>query len=105
MSEIISSATAAASAPLLPALVPARSTACSMVSVVSTPNTTGTPVSVATLWMPLAHGPDTYSKFLQLIDDEMVEARAQHRDARVGFEDRAALDDLHLVHDARAPVR
>ena len=38
-------AVAAASKPLLPALVPARSMACSMVSVVSTPNTTGMPVS------------------------------------------------------------
>ena len=39
----ISSAATAASAPLLPALVPARSIACSMLSVVSTPNATGTP--------------------------------------------------------------
>ena len=37
----ISIAVQAASNPLLPALVPARSTACSMVSVVSTPKTTG----------------------------------------------------------------
>ena len=36
-------AVAAASKPLLPALVPARSTACSMVSVVSTPKTIGHP--------------------------------------------------------------
>ncbi len=41
----ISSAARAASAPLLPALVPARSMACSMVSVVSTPKATGTPLS------------------------------------------------------------
>ena len=39
----ISSAVDAAAQPLLPALVPARSTACSMVSVVSTPKMTGTP--------------------------------------------------------------
>ena len=39
-------AVTAASAPLLPALVPARSIACSMVSVVSTPKATGTPVSL-----------------------------------------------------------
>ena len=39
----ISSAAMAASAPLLPALVPERSIACSMLSVVSTPNATGTP--------------------------------------------------------------
>src|SRR5690606_4823025 len=39
----ISSAAMAASAPLLPALVPERSIACSMLSVVRTPNATGTP--------------------------------------------------------------
>ena len=38
---------------LLPALVPARSMACSMVSVVRTPKITGTPVSSATLADPL----------------------------------------------------
>jgi hypothetical protein len=38
---IISSAVSAASAPLLPALVPARSIACSMLSVVRTPKATG----------------------------------------------------------------
>lgn len=37
----ISIATAAASQPLFPALVPALSIACSIVSVVNTPNTTG----------------------------------------------------------------
>ena len=42
-----------------PALVPERSTACSMFSVVSTPNTTGTPVLVATLPQPLAASPAT----------------------------------------------
>ncbi len=45
----------AASDPLLPALVPDRSIACSMVSVVSTPNTTGKSSSRETLAMPLAH--------------------------------------------------
>ena len=37
----------AASAPLLPALVPARSTACSIVSHVNTPKMQGTPVFIA----------------------------------------------------------
>ncbi len=55
----ISMAAAAASKPLLPALVPARSTACSMVSVVSTPKTIGTPVSSWARWTPAAHWPAT----------------------------------------------
>ena len=55
----ISSATIAASAPLLPALVPARSTACSIVSVVSTPNAIGMPVSSAARARPDAHWPAT----------------------------------------------
>src|SRR6185312_10963312 len=55
----ISSAAIAASAPLLPALVPARSIACSMLSVVSTPNATGTPESSAALARPLTHSPAT----------------------------------------------
>src|SRR5690606_34728020 len=42
-SEAISSADIPASKPLFPALVPARSTACSIVSVVRTPKITGTP--------------------------------------------------------------
>ena len=42
--------TTAASQPLLPAFVPARSTACSMVSVVSTPKITGTPGVQAAPW-------------------------------------------------------
>ena len=49
-----SSAAIAASAPLLPAFVPARSIACSMFSVVITPNVTGTPVWRPTCAMPLA---------------------------------------------------
>ena len=49
-----SSAAIAASAPLLPAFVPARSIACSMFSVVMTPNVTGTPVWRPTCAMPLA---------------------------------------------------
>ena len=57
----ISIAVQAASKPLLPALVPARSTACSMVSVVSTPNTTGIPLSSCTRWTPAAHWPATKS--------------------------------------------
>ena len=48
----ISMAVHAASNPLLPDLVPARSTACSMVSVVSTPNATGTWVSSVTWATP-----------------------------------------------------
>ena len=57
----ISMAAAAASKPLLPALVPARSTACSMVSVVSTPKMIGTPVSSWARWTPAAHWPATRS--------------------------------------------
>lgn len=49
----ISIAAAAASAPLFPALVPARSIACSMVSVVITPKITGTPVSMEAFIVPL----------------------------------------------------
>lgn len=49
----ISMAAAAASAPLLPAFVPARSIACSIVSVVMTPKMIGTPVSSEELTVPL----------------------------------------------------
>ena len=49
----ISMAPWAHSAPLLPALVPVRSMACSMVSVVRTPNNTGTPLLSAAWAMPL----------------------------------------------------
>jgi hypothetical protein len=49
----ISMAAMAASQPLLPALEPARSMACSNVSVVKTPNETGTPVSRLTVAIPL----------------------------------------------------
>src|ERR1700722_296537 len=55
----ISIATSAASAPLFPALPPARSMACSTVSVVNTPKATGTPVSSAMRAMPAAHSPPT----------------------------------------------
>src|SRR5262249_18227086 len=61
----ISTAAIAASAPLLPAVVPARSTACSIVFVVSTPKVTATPrscASSATRATPDAHSPATYSK-------------------------------------------
>lgn len=49
----ISIAALAASEPLLPAFVPALSIACSRLSVVNTPNITGTPVSSDTWAMPL----------------------------------------------------
>ncbi len=49
----ISIADIAASKPLLPAFVPARSIACSMESVVNTPNIQGTFVSIAAFAMPL----------------------------------------------------
>src|SRR3990167_2206518 len=58
----ISRADSAASAPLLPALVPERSMACSMESTVSTPKATGTPNSMETWARPLVHSPATYSK-------------------------------------------
>lgn len=48
----ISMAPVAHSKPLLPAFVPARSMACSMFSVVSTPNITGTPVLSAVVATP-----------------------------------------------------
>lgn len=57
----VSTTASTASAPLLPALVPARSMACSRVSVVSTPKATGTPVSRLTRAMPEAAFPATKS--------------------------------------------
>src|SRR5918999_2860364 len=56
-------AATAESKPLLPALVPERSMACSMVSVVRTPKMTGTPVSRAARVAPAAAWPETYSKW------------------------------------------
>src|SRR5690606_10092177 len=53
----ISRADNAASAPLLPALVPERSMACSMESTVSTPKETGPPYSMDTWARPLVHSP------------------------------------------------
>src|SRR5690606_26460813 len=58
----VSKAAMAASAPLLPALVPERSMACSMLSTVSTPKATGIPYSSDTAPTPLTHSPATYSK-------------------------------------------
>src|SRR5690606_19683859 len=58
----ISRADRAASAPLLQALVPERSMACSMESTVRTPKATGTPNSMDTWARPLVHSPATYSK-------------------------------------------
>ena len=55
----ISMALIAASYPLLPALVPARSTACWMFSVVKTPNATGTPVFMEACATPLAASAQT----------------------------------------------
>jgi len=48
----ISTAPTAQSYPLFPALVPARSMACSIFSVVRTPNITGTPLSSETAAIP-----------------------------------------------------
>ncbi len=53
----------AASPPLLPILVPARSMACSMVSTVRTPKDTGMPVSSCTRARPLDACPATKSKW------------------------------------------
>src|SRR5436190_404097 len=61
-SEAISSAAIAASHPLLPCLPPARSRAWSNVSVVSTPNVTGTPFRSAASRMPRAASAATKSK-------------------------------------------
>src|SRR5436853_2580082 len=58
----ISSAAAAASRPLFPAPGPERSTACSSVSVVSTPKAIGTPVAEAARAMPSAAASAMYSK-------------------------------------------
>jgi len=55
----ISSADIAASSPLFPALVPARSMACSMLSVVKTPNEIGIPFCIDICPKPLAHSPAT----------------------------------------------
>ena len=57
----ISIAPVAQSKPLLPAFVPARSMACSIVSVVTMPNMTGTPVSSETCAMPFAASLQTRS--------------------------------------------
>ena len=51
----------ATSKPLLPAFVPARSMACSMFSVVMTPNMMGMPVLRDAWAMPLADSPQTRS--------------------------------------------
>src|SRR5207237_3029277 len=59
----ISIAVAAASAPLLPSVPPARARAWSRSSVVSTPKAIGTPVSRATRLMPDAHSPASESKY------------------------------------------
>jgi hypothetical protein len=59
---VISSAAIAASHPLFPAFVPARSSACSMDSVVSTPKLTGRSSSAEICATPLATPPETYSK-------------------------------------------
>src|SRR3990170_3500389 len=58
----ISTAACAESHPLLPCLPPARSRACSSVSVVSKPSITGTPVSRPTRMIPRADSPATMSK-------------------------------------------
>jgi hypothetical protein len=58
----ISMAEMAALYPLLPALVPARSMACSIVFVVNTPKITGTPVDIEASATPRAAAPATYSK-------------------------------------------
>lgn len=58
----ISMAAIAQSYPLFPAFVPARSIACSIVSVVRTPKIAGTPVSLLTEATPLDTSPLTYSK-------------------------------------------
>src|SRR5690606_4870578 len=58
----ISSAASAASSPLLPAFVPARSIACSIVSTVSTPTPTGMPCARDAATMPWMHWAETCSK-------------------------------------------
>src|ERR1043165_8500607 len=58
----ISSAAAAASRPLFPAPAPERSTACSSVSVVSTPKAIGTPGAEAARAMPCVAASAMYSK-------------------------------------------
>ncbi len=55
----VSTAARAESAPLFPSLPPARSTACSQVSVVRTPKATGMPCACDTLEAPEAHSPAT----------------------------------------------
>src|SRR4030095_10579666 len=61
-SDAISIAAVAASHPLFPCLPPARSSACSSVSVVRTPNVTGTPVASAASRIPAAACPAMSSK-------------------------------------------
>ena len=55
----ISITASVASSPLLPAFVPARSIACSIVSVVRIPNPTGMPWARAAAAIPLTHSPAT----------------------------------------------
>ena len=64
----ISSAVRTASAPLS-----TRASACSTVSVVSTPNATGMPVSIAASWSPEAASPATKSKCGGLAADDAAE--------------------------------
>src|SRR5215469_16002927 len=63
MTAASSRAPSIASPPLLPPVVAARCSACSIESTVSTPNITGTPLSRAACCSPRAHSPATYSKW------------------------------------------
>src|SRR5581483_4525739 len=83
----ISTAVRAASSPTLcPPAGSERQRAWSRFSVVSTPNTTGTPVSSAACWMPRAHSPATYSKWAvspRITQPMQITASAAPLDARV----------------------
>ena len=87
-SETISIALTAASQPLLPAFVPARSMACSIVSVVRTPKPIGTPVSA---WR-------CERAFVTDVGDH-VEVRRGSTDDRGERDDRV---DFFSVGDARS---
>ena len=117
MTAAISSALSIASPPLLPALVAARSSACSTDSTVNTPRATGTPVSSAgelahrhgqlegaghahhgeIVGLAAACQPRGLRPLEQARYDEIVEARGRDRDPSA-TRAHLALDELGLRH-------
>ena len=94
----ISTATIAASAPRLPALAPARSTACSMVSQASTPNATAILPSAASAPTPARRFADDQIEVRRGAADHRAQADDAVEAAGVGHPPRQARD----LHGARA---